>query len=102
MNTLDRPGEPLDASAAAEKVILLAYTNGVLTRSVAMQQLGLDWFGDLLMKLNAHGIKRPSASAADMQVMKQTADGVLGLPTRMSGSAKRWGPFRRSASIRQR
>lgn len=77
MKTFDRSGGPLDASAAAEKAILLAYTNGALTRSVAMQQLGLDWFGDLLIKLNTHGIKRPSVSAADMLAMRQSADGVL-------------------------
>lgn len=77
MNTLDRPGGPLDASAAAEKAILLAYTNGFLTRSVVMQQLDLSWYGDLLQKMNAHGIKRPSASAADMLVMEQAADEVL-------------------------
>ena len=77
MNTFDTPGEPLDASAAAEKVILLAYTNGVLTRSAAMQQLGLDWYGDLLQQMNAHGVERPSASAADMLVMQQSADEVL-------------------------
>lgn len=91
MDTFDTPGEPLDASAAAEKVILLAYMNGVLTRSAAMQQLDLSWYGDPLQKMNAHGIKLPSASAADMLVMKQSADEVLGLldapkaqPTRMN------------------
>ncbi len=77
MNTLDPPVEPLHDSAAAEKVILLAYTNGVLTRSVAMQQLGLSWYGDLLQKMSAYGITRPSASAADMLVMEQAADEVL-------------------------
>lgn len=79
MKTFDRPGEPLDASAAAEKAILLAYANGVLARSVAMQQLDLSWYGDLLQKMNAHGMKRPSVSAADMLVMKRSADEVLGL-----------------------
>lgn len=44
-----------------------------------MQQLGLDWFGDLLVKPNTHGIKRPSASAADMLVMHQSADEFLGV-----------------------
>lgn len=78
MNTFDTPGEPLDASTAAEKAILVAYTNGVLPRLAAMQQLDLSWYGDLLQKMNAHGIKRPSASAADMQVMQRSADEVLG------------------------
>ena len=95
MNTSDRSREPLDPSVAAEKAILLAYANGVMTRSVAMQQLGLSWYGDLLQKMNAHGIKRPSVSAADMLVMKQSADRVLGLlnapkaqPTRLNKRAK--------------
>lgn len=78
MNTSNPPRGSLDASTAAEKTLLLAYTNGVLTRSGAMQQLGLDWYGDLLQQMNAHGVERPSASAADMLVMQQSADEVLG------------------------
>lgn len=44
----------------AEKAILGAYARGVLSRGVAMEQLGLDWYGDLLQRMNTHGIERPS------------------------------------------
>ena len=61
----------------AEKAILEAYAHGVLSRGVAMQQLGLEWYGDLLQRMNTYGIERPSASASDMLVMKRSADCVL-------------------------
>lgn len=72
-----RPAAMLLNAQVAEKAILGAYAHGVLPRAVAMQQLGLDWYGDLLQRMNAHGIERPSASAEDMHVMKQAADDVL-------------------------
>lgn len=62
----------------AEKVILCAYAQGVLPRSVAMQQLGIDWYGDLLLRLNAHGIKRPEISVADAERMKKSVEKALG------------------------
>lgn len=68
----------LNAQLAA-KAILGAYAHGVLTRGVAMQQLGLDWYSDFLQKMNSHRIKRTSASPGDMLVMQQSADEVLGL-----------------------
>ena len=61
----------------AEKAILGAYAHGVLPRAVAMEQLGLDWYGDLLQQMNTHGIERPSASVAAKLVMKRSADDVL-------------------------
>jgi len=74
-----RPVAMLLNAEVAEKVILGAYAQGVLPRSVAMQQLGMDWYGDLLQRMNTLGIKHPMASAADAQVMKQAADDVLSL-----------------------
>jgi len=53
----------------AEKMILGAYAQGVVSRTTAMNQLGLDWYGDLLQRMNAHGIKRPELSPADAEVM---------------------------------
>lgn len=79
MKTFHRAREPLDAAAIAEKAILVAYAEGVVPRAAAMQQLGLCWYGDLLQKMNAHGIRRPSVSTADMLVMRQSADEVLAL-----------------------
>lgn len=70
MKAFHRAREPLDAAAIAEKSTLIAYAEGVLPRAAAMQQLGLSWYGDLLQKMNAHGMKRPSISAADMLVME--------------------------------
>lgn len=73
-----RPAAMLLNAQVAEKAILGAYAHGVLPRAVAMQQLGLDWYGDLLQRMNTHGIERPSASAEDMNVMKRSVDDVLG------------------------
>ena len=72
-----RPAAMLLNAQMAEKAILGAYAHGVLPRAVAMQQLGLDWYGDLLQRMNIHGIERPSASAEDMNVMKRSVDDVL-------------------------
>ena len=41
----------------AEKAILGAYARGVLSRGGAMQQLGLDWYGDLLQRVNHPTLK---------------------------------------------
>jgi hypothetical protein len=73
-----RPAAMLLNAQVAEKAILGAYAHGVLPRAVAMQQLGLDWYGDLLQRMNTHGIERPSASAEDMNVMKRSVDDLLG------------------------
>lgn len=61
----------------AERAILEAYACGVLSRGVAMQRLGLDWYGDLLQRMNTHGIERPLASAEDILAMKRSADYVF-------------------------
>ena len=42
-----------------------------------MQRLGIDWYGDLLQKMNTYGIKRPSVSAADMLIMQKSVDEVF-------------------------
>lgn len=69
-----RPAAMLLNANMAERAILGAYAHGVLPRAVAMQQLGLDWYGDLLKRMNTHGIERPSAPVEDMLVMKQATD----------------------------
>lgn len=74
-----RPAAMLLNVQVAEKAILGAYAHGVLPRAVAMQQLGLNWYGDLLRRMNVHGIEHPSASGEDMQAMKHAADEVLAL-----------------------
>lgn len=75
-----RPVAMLLNAQIAERAILGAYAQGVLPRAVAMRQLGLDWYGDLLQRMNVLGIPRPTASAADAEVMKRAADAVLGVP----------------------
>ncbi len=72
-----RPAAMLLNAQLAERAILGAYAHGVLPRAVAMQQLGLDWYGDLLQRMNTQGIDRPSAPEADMEVMRRSADDVF-------------------------
>jgi hypothetical protein len=76
-----RPAAMLLNAQVAEAVILGAYSTGVLPRSVAMQQLGMDWYGDLLLRLNAHGIKRPTVSTAEVARMNKAVEEVLGATT---------------------
>lgn len=47
----------------AEHAIFGAYAQGVLTRAVTMRLLGMNWYGDLLQRMNSYGIPRPQASA---------------------------------------
>jgi hypothetical protein len=61
----------------AEKMILGAYAQGVLPRATAMSQLGLEWYGDLLERMNEHGIKRPQVSQSDADVMDAAMEQVF-------------------------
>lgn len=79
------PAAMLLSAQVAEKAILGAYAHGVLPRAIAMQLLGLDWYGDLLQRMNLHGIEHPSASAEDTRVMKQAADDALRSPGETRG-----------------
>lgn len=86
-----RPVAMLLNAQIAEKVILGAYAQGVLPRAVAMQQLGLDWYGDLLQRMNVCGINRPAATAEDAASMKEAADEAFhsaGLVPANQGRAK--------------
>ena len=62
---------------SAEQTILGAYAQGVLTRAVAMQLLGMDWYGDLVQRMNSLGIPRPQTSAEDAARMHADANSVL-------------------------
>jgi hypothetical protein len=85
-----RPVAMLLNAQIAEKVILCAYAQGVVSRSTAMKQLGLEWYGDLLQRMNEQGIKRPQVSAADAEVMDAAIDHVFAtigeLETRQASS----------------
>ncbi|MGQ2992850.1 MULTISPECIES: type II toxin-antitoxin system Phd/YefM family antitoxin [Variovorax] len=80
-----RPAAMLLSAQVAEKAILGAYAHGVLPRAVAMQLLGLDWYGDLLQRMNLHAIEHRSASAEDARAMKQAADDALRFPGETHG-----------------
>lgn len=77
-----RPTAMLLNAQVAEKAILGAYAHGVLPRAVAMQQLGLVWYGDLLLRLNAQGIERALPSTADAESMRKAANAVFNLPAK--------------------
>lgn len=49
--------------------VLRDYTVGAIPRSVAMQRLGIDWYGDLLVMLNRCGLPRPQVPAAALVAM---------------------------------
>lgn len=69
-----RPVAMLLNAQIAEKVILGAYAQGVLSRSTAMQQLGIEWYGDLLVRMNIHRINRPVVPAGDCVQMLEAVD----------------------------
>ena len=66
----------LDAQIA-EQAILSACAQGMFTRAVAMQQLGIAWYGDLLQRMYELGIPRPQPSAQDVARMHADANLVL-------------------------
>lgn len=72
-----RPVAMLFNAQIAEKMILCAYAQGVLPRATAMSQLGLEWYGDLLERMNEHGIKRPQVSQSDADVMDAAMEQVF-------------------------
>ena len=59
--------------------VLRSYAAWVLPRSTAMERLGIDWYGDLLVMLNQCGLPRPQLSEADSKAMdvivRQVFDG---------------------------
>lgn len=63
---MDRPTEE-----ARQLEILTAYVSGAISRRTAMEMMGLDWYGDLLVLLNQHGIARPTASHEQMAAMEE-------------------------------
>ena len=58
--------------------ILQAYARGELSRSKAMWSLGLDWYGDLLVRMNIAGLRVTEPSSADMQRMRESVAKVYG------------------------
>lgn len=60
-------GKSMDDCVVSD--LLRSYALGAISRSAAMQRLGIDWYGDLLVMVNQHGLPRPQLSEADLLVM---------------------------------
>ncbi|HVL10320.1 MAG TPA: hypothetical protein VM512_14355 [Burkholderiaceae bacterium] len=67
--------------------VLTAYSQGTLSRSVAMRHLGIDWYGDLLVLLNHHGIARPRISSEDEAVMHASMLSVFNTAAREAAAS---------------
>jgi hypothetical protein len=73
---IDKPLAQLGAQGAHET--LVDYSLGRLPRRVAMEALGLDYYGDLLDRLAAAGLSRPVVPAALRAKMVEDMLRVLG------------------------
>ena len=58
--------------------VLQAYASGELSRSRAMESIGLDWYGDLLVRMNVAGLRATEPSSADKQRMSESVAKVFG------------------------
>lgn len=58
--------------------ILQAYAIGELSRSRAMKSLGLDWYGDPLVRMTAAGLRVTEPSSADKQRMRESVARIFG------------------------
>lgn len=72
-----RPVARLLNHQIAEQAILGAYVQGTFTRAVAMQQLEIDWYGNLPQRMNELAIPRPQPSAQHVARMRGDANLVL-------------------------
>lgn len=59
-------------------LVLGAYSSGNISRSTAMQLLGLEWYGDLLTALAEAHIPRPKLPAEETGPMVRAAVKTLG------------------------
>lgn len=62
--------------------ILQAYTSGVLSRSAAMDRLGIAWYGDLVDLLDQHSVARPTVPADVAAAMQWSLDDAFAVPQR--------------------
>ena len=58
--------------------VLQAYASGELSRTTAMERIGVDWYGDLLVRMNAAGLRVKEPSSADKQRMRESVAKVFG------------------------
>ena len=68
------------AAPIAKRMVLASYQSGVLSRSDAMNLLGISWYGDLLEALSQEKISRPLTPAKERAYMVENAIKVLGSP----------------------
>lgn len=61
-----------------KRLILACYSTGYLSRSDAMNFLGIDWYGSLLDLLGEHDIPMPMVSPEIRQQMLDRAVEILG------------------------
>jgi hypothetical protein len=81
-----KPVAMLLPSDMGRQVILGAYAHGSVSRAVAMQQLGFEWYGQLLEAMAQAGIQRPVVRGEEQQAMVNAALEVL--PRRMRVAKK--------------
>lgn len=60
-----------------KQIILGAYAHGSVSRSVAMRQLGYEWYGELLDAMAQAGIERPIVHGEEQQAMVNAALDIL-------------------------
>ena len=58
--------------------VLQAYASGELSRATAMEGIGVDWYGDLLVRMNAAELRVTEPSSADKQRMRESVAKVFG------------------------
>ena len=58
--------------------VLQAYASGELSRTTAMERIGVDWYGDLLVSMNVAGLRVTEPSSADKQRMRDSVVKILG------------------------
>lgn len=60
---------------------LTAYTRGHISRGQAMRNLGLDWYGDLIILLRSAGLEVQQPSPEDLAAMDASIAAVIGNTT---------------------
>ena len=58
--------------------VLQAYASGELSRTTAMECIGVDWYGDLLVRMTAAGLRVTEPSSADKQRMRESVAKIFG------------------------
>ena len=57
---------------------LQACASGELSRTTALECIGVDWYGDLLVRMNAAGLRVTEPSSADEQRMRESVAKIFG------------------------